>query len=264
MSWHEWCEAPAGDYAVIGDPISHSLSPRIHSAAYQVLGLNLSYQAIRVPIDEFNQAVEHLKSLGYKGLNVTVPLKETAQNWVGEGKYGALNTLCLTSRTGINTDVPAFLQTLRDQEINPGSKLLFLGAGGTARALLIGAFEAGYEILAWNRTRSKLEDLLTDTRVTAEILPEADPTGAEAIINATSASISGLEVSVRWESAYSDCLAYDLGYSGGLTPFLVRAKETGCRVLDGKPMLVEQAALAFEWWLKKTAPREAMLTSVEL
>lgn len=264
MSWHEWREAPAGDYAVIGDPISHSLSPRIHSAAYQALGLNLSYQAIRVPLEEFNHAVEHLKALGYKGLNVTVPLKEAAQNWAGEGKYGALNTLCLHSRTGINTDVPAFLQTLRDQEINPGSKLLFLGAGGTARALLIGAFEAGYEILAWNRTRSKLEDLLTDTGVAAEILPDADPAGTAAVINATSASISGLAVPVRWENAVSNCLAYDLGYASDLTPFLVQANEAGCRVLDGKPMLVEQAALAFEWWLKKTAPRGAMLTSVEL
>ncbi|QYK52933.1 MAG: shikimate dehydrogenase [Fimbriimonadaceae bacterium] len=264
MSWHEWREAPAGDYAVIGDPISHSLSPRIHSAAYEALGLNLSYQAFRVPIDEFNQAVEQLKSLGYKGLNVTVPLKEAAQNWVGEGKYGALNTLCLHSQTGINTDVPAFMQTLIENKVNPGAKLAFLGAGGTARALLVGVHEAGYEISVWNRTPQKLDDLLREIGISARILPDADPIGADAVINATSASISGLGIAVEWRNVNPDCLAYDLGYTNGMTPFLADAFVSGCRVLDGKPMLVEQAALAFEWWLKKTAPREAMLTSVEL
>lgn len=264
MTWFEWRDAPPADYAVIGDPISHSLSPVIHNAAYNSLDLNLTYKAIQVPLAEFDQALDHLKSLGYAGVNVTVPLKEAAVRWVGQGKYGALNTLNLVSKTGINTDVPAFLKTLQDHEITPGSNLTFLGAGGTARALLIGAYQAGYRISAWNRTQEKLKNLIVEIGIEAEILTNADPVGADAIVNATSTSISGLDIAVNWNLANPDCLAYDLGYSSTLTRFLAQAESAGCRILDGKPMLVEQAALAFEWWLKKSAPRTAMLNSVEL
>jgi len=264
MSWFEWRDAPAGDYAVIGDPISHSLSPVIHQAAYESLGLDLTYKAIRIQLEEFDQALQHLKSLGYKGVNVTVPLKQAAMDWVGVGKYGALNTLNLDSRIGTNTDVPAFLRTLKDNGISPGSKLVFLGAGGTARALLIGAYEAGYKIAAWNRTLEKLQNLIVEIGIEAEILTNADPVGADAVVNATSASISGLEIAVNWRHTLPQCLAYDLAYASTLTPFLAQAKSAGCRILDGKPMLVEQAALAFEWWLEKSAPRGAMLNSVEL
>lgn len=264
MSWFEWRDALSGDFAVIGDPISHSLSPTIHHAAYAALGHELKYHAIRVPREEFDQAVGALKGLGYQGLNVTVPLKEAAMGWVGSGKYGALNTLNLDTREGTNTDVPAFLQTLLDAGINPGARLAFLGAGGTARALLLGASEAGYKIAVWNRTIQKLEVLIEELGINAEILPDADPVGADAVINATSASISGVGIAVNWANVNTACLAYDLGYAEGLTPFIADAQQAGCRILDGKPMLVEQAALAFEWWLGKSAPRRAMLESIRL
>ena len=118
MNVFEWRTAPHGDYAVVGDPISHSLSPLIHAAAYQSHGLEYRYHAIRVPLEEFADALAHLTNIGYRGLNVTVPLKEAAFEWcqsfeAESEQFHSINTLRLADRRGLNTDAPAFISTLK-------------------------------------------------------------------------------------------------------------------------------------------------------
>ncbi len=269
MSAH-WSQAEPGDYAVIGDPIEHSLSPRMHSAAYRADGLNLSYRAIRVPAGEVAEALPALQAKGYRGLNVTVPLKEEVFAYVRDhgwrisptdAVYGALNTLLLTERAALNTDVLGFLRTLQAQGVTPGASVLLLGAGGTARALLVGLVRAGYQVAAWNRTPERLAALVTELQLPITPLALPDPAGVEAVINTTSASLSGEAVKVPWDGR--PILAYDVAYAQTLTPFLASAQAAGCRVTDGRAMLAEQGAMAYEAWLRCPAPRAAMLKALD-
>ncbi|MFM9873664.1 MAG: shikimate dehydrogenase family protein, partial [Fimbriimonadaceae bacterium] len=136
VTFYEWRDVPEGDYAVLGDPIGHSLSPRMHSAAYDALGLDLVYSAVRVPYGEFFEAMDRLRALGYKGVNCTVPLKELAFDWCPSflglaGELGSVNTINLVTQQGTNTDLPGFLKVCEEFGVGSGARVLILGAGGT-------------------------------------------------------------------------------------------------------------------------------------
>ncbi len=269
MKVYDWRDVPDGDFAILGDPVGHSLSPRMHSAAYQFLELDLMYRAVRVPVGEVVPALEALRDLGYLGVNITVPHKEAAFEWCehvekGTWRFGAVNTIRLENRAGVNTDVPGFLKVLADQGIEPGARIMFLGAGGSARSLIAACSDAGFEIGAWNRTRERLEKMVGELGVKVDILESADVQGFQAIINATSASLGEVDLPIVWRQSAMGGFAFDLAYGPEPSPFLKWAKANGWLTSDGLPMLVEQGALGFEWWLGKEAPREAMLRSVGL
>lgn len=270
-NWFEWRDAPPGDFAVLGDPIHHSRSPRIHAAAYAAYGLPLTYHAIRVPAGELAPALAHLESLRYRGVNVTLPLKEEAFAWAEteprDAVYGSLNTLDIRTRFGTNTDVPAFLSTLRGFEIEPGALIHVLGAGGSAKALVVGLAQSGFRLRLWNRTQGKAEDLAQRTAALIpgaqiEVVAGVSPTDCAALINTTSTSLSAESLPIPWPSAPQNLLAYDIAYTDGLTRFQQEAAAHGLRHTDGRAMLVEQAALAFTWWTGKEAPRTDMLAAV--
>lgn len=267
MSWFEWREAPEGEYAVIGDPVSHSASPRMHAAIYRELGLDWRYRAVRVPAGEVGAALGRLRELGYRGVNATVPLKEEVFVWCREtegiaGWVGAVNTVDLDSGRGVNTDAPGFLRTLEAFGVEPGATVLVLGAGGTARALIPAMREAGYRLRAWNRTKSKMLDLAAEFAPDMMVLDEIDPAGCEVVLNTTSASLGGEGLAVDWSRSPEAVLAYDMMYGEEPTAFLRGAAAAERRGVDGSQMLVEQGALSFEWWTGKPAPREAMLRAV--
>ncbi len=267
MSWHEWQEALPGDFAVLGDPISHSLSPLIHSRAYQISELPYSYHALRVRAGELSNALEHLIAIGYRGVNVTLPLKEEAFRWaekvegIGQ-KLGVVNTLNLKSKIGLNTDAPGFIETIADCGLRRGDNVLVLGAGGTAQALIPILIETGFRVKAWNRTKSRLETLAKNQDLEFEILDCIDPAGSKLILNTTSAGITGEALPIKWQNTESNSVAYDVVYGKEMTPFLLEASKRGLLTIDGSKMLVAQAALSFEWWLGKSAPREAMLKAI--
>ncbi|MCG9896137.1 MAG: hypothetical protein MH204_11745, partial [Fimbriimonadaceae bacterium] len=231
MTWHEWREAPAGDYAVIGDPVSHSRSPAMHAAAYRELGLDLTYRAIRGPRDEIVQALDHLAALGYKGLNVTVPLKDLAFAWADRPEATvSVNTLCLGSRTGISTDEEGFVRSLPEDLRGPVPTLI-LGAGGTAQALARRLIRDGRLLQVWNRTPARWDGFLAEHPGAIQVA-EPDPAGCRLIINATSAGLSGESPPVLWDRIAPDALAVDLVY-GRRTPFLEQAEAAGVATLDG-------------------------------
>ena len=152
MKAEYWRQAEKGDYAVIGDPVGHSLSPRMHMAAYKHLGLDLIYRAIHVPMEELDEALDSLEDLGYRGVNITLPLKERALAAcrILEGPcelYGATNTMRLADRAGINTDAPGFIETVKELGIAPGASVLLIGAGATARTLAHALREYGCMLL---------------------------------------------------------------------------------------------------------------------
>lgn len=193
---------------------------------------------------------------------MTLPLKfeavewaEHLEDWEGCLPLAGANTLNLITRAAISTDESGFLTSIGSPA--PG-RALILGAGGSAQALALRLKNEGWEVAVWNRTAAKWQDFADEF----EVLDLADPSGADLIVNATSASLSGSELPVLWDRAGSHALAYDLAYGDEPTIFLQRAIQCGLRAQDGRRMLMEQGALAFEWWLGIPAPREDMLTAI--
>jgi len=273
VNWHEWRDAPSCDFAVLGDPIHHSRSPQMHQAAFRALELDLTYRAIRVPLDEFAPALDHLASLGIKGVNCTLPLKGAARAWAaarggltGEsrgclpGPWSA-NTLNLLTQEGISTDEGGFLALLRSLAPEGKPKILLLGAGGTGQALVHRLIQEEWEVAVWNRTPGKWEALLGEETSRTAVLAEISLKGVGILVNATSSGLVGDPLAIPWEEAEGRLTAFDLLY-GRETEFLKSARERGIPCADGAVMLMEQGALSFEWWLDRAAPRSAMLEAI--
>lgn len=250
-------------YAVVGHPISHSKSPRIHSLFAEQTGQAVEYTAIQAPLDDFSGTVTTFFERGGKGLNITVPFKEEAWNLVQERTpaaeaAGAVNTLYLDDEQrlcGDNTDGPGLV---RDLTVNHGldlkdASILVLGAGGAVRGVLAPLIaQQPLRIVIANRTASKAEDL---ARLFAGPLPirgcgfdEVDDT-FDLIINGTSASLQGDLPPLAPSVLGPKTISYDMMYGPELTPFNRWASDRGAaRVIDGLGMLVEQAAESFARW----------------
>ncbi|MEI7575447.1 MAG: shikimate dehydrogenase [Armatimonadota bacterium] len=265
MSVFAWRDAPAADYAVIGFPVRHSLSPMMHMAAYKSLSIDASYVAVELSPAELEAGLEHLVHLGYKGVNVTIPHKESAFRWAAttcttSEKLQVSNTIRFSDRTAVNTDVPGFLSSL------PGhaQTALLLGAGGSARAVAYALARQGTEVSIWNRTQSRAEELVEQIGIDCRVVSTLEVKGYGLIVNTTSTGLSGESLPIDWSGAEPDTqLAYDLAYSDSLTPFLAEAKAYGIAGMDGRRMLMEQGAYAFEYWFDRPAPREAMWEAIQ-
>ncbi|MCG7200354.1 shikimate dehydrogenase [Marinobacter pelagius] len=252
-------------YAVIGHPISHSKSPRIHSLFAQQTGEPVEYTAIQAPLEDFAGTVRQFFERGGKGLNVTVPFKEQAWQLADRRtnraeKAGAANTLYYDAGQLVadNTDGCGIV---RDLVSNHGvtlnaARILLLGAGGAVRGV-IGPLlaEQPAELVIANRTPAKAEalvDLFTDdagdTRLTACGFGEPDQP-FDLIINGTSASLQGDLPALSPTVIGAQTVVYDMMYSLRTTTFNQWALDHGTtRVFDGLGMLVEQAAESFRVW----------------
>ena len=258
-------------YAVIGNPVAHSLSPRIHAAFAQQSGQDIEYGAILAPVDGFAAAAEAFRAQGGRGLNVTVPFKldafalataltERAQS------AGAVNTLKFDGREalGDNTDGAGLGVSLTHKRI------LLMGAGGAARGVALPLLEQKPALLAIaNRTVEKAIALA------AHWISQGDVRGGgyddfaderfDVIINATSASLTGDVPPLSKRACASAMLAYDMVYGERATRFLVAAKSLGVsHTADGLGMLIAQAAESFLLWRgvrPDTGPVIAMLSA---
>jgi shikimate dehydrogenase len=247
-------------YAVIGNPVEHSLSPAIHAAFARQCGVTLEYSGIYAPLDDFEACVAEFFAAGGCGLNVTVPFKEEAYVWVTErdpfaAVAGAVNTIVRSTHgyLGCNTDG---LGLLRDLQHNHGialngRRLLVLGAGGAVRGVLgplLGANPA--ELVIANRTQARAEALverLEDPRLKVVSLEALRP-GYDVIINGTSAGLGGSRPEIGGE-LIEGAFVYDMVYGESSRAYLEHAAAHGAKgVRDGLGMLVEQAAEAFLLW----------------
>jgi shikimate dehydrogenase len=261
---NEWRDAPEAEFAVIGDPVSHSLSPKMHAAALVALGLPFRYAAIRIPSGEVKEALQSLAGRGYLGINVTVPHKEEAFDAVGgtnefAQRCRAVNTIDLRSMAGTNTDGDGFLDTLRGR-IDQGANVLLLGAGGSARAIALALSLGGYNLRIFNRTAERARQLVSELGIDAAVVDKPTVEDAQLIVNATSASLTQDSLPIEWRSAAPGALAYDLVY--GETAFLSAAAESGLRTLDGRELLVAQGARSLQYWLGVEPPRDVMLEAI--
>jgi shikimate dehydrogenase len=237
----------------------------MHAAAYAELELPYRYVAIQVPAGEVGTALEHLRDLGYRGVNVTVPHKAEAWQWAVESdslsrRVGAANTFDLADRRCINTDAPGFLETLRDLPIRERSAVI-LGAGGSAKAIVAALAEQGWRLRIYNRTASRATELASEFG--AQAISDPDLSGVSLAVNTTSASLTGDGLELDWSHVKDDLVAYDLMYGKEPTPFIRSATSLGLKTVDGLDLLVAQGALAFEWWLGLPAPRLAMREALQ-
>lgn len=254
-------------YAVIGSPIGHSLSPRIHALFAEQCDQALEYTAVEVKPDEFFHSVNRLVDEGFNGLNVTVPLKEPAWEMADEcnrhaNRAKAVNTLIFESdgrRLGANTDGPGLV---RDLTVNHGQELadravLMLGAGGAARGVLMPLLNSRPRSLVLaNRTVGKAETLAGEF----EDIGRVETCGFESldryadepfdlIINATSAGLSGELPPLPDNILRPGGITYDMMYAAEPTAFVEWGRRHGAgSALDGLGMLVEQAAESFSLW----------------
>lgn len=253
-------------YAVFGNPISHSQSPRIHALFAAQSGQDMSYEALLAPLDDFAGAVRAFAASGGKGANVTVPFKEEACRLATTltpraAAAGAVNTLSFVegSILGDNTDGAGLVRDLKfnlgcDLE---GRRILLLGAGGAARGVILPLLEERPATLTIaNRTEEKAFRLALEFAGRTETLPAACGFAQLAeqtfdlVINATSTGLSDIALPLPPHLFAPRALAYEMVY-GRETPFMKQARTAhapGVRVADGLGMLVEQAAEAFQAW----------------
>ena len=261
-------------FAVIGDPIDHSLSPNIHSAAFRELNLDESYIAYRIPRGELEEGIQGLKKINITGFNVTIPHKIEMMKYLDKidescSIIGAVNTVSNNDGIlkGYNTDMDGFLDAFKKKEIPvKDSKILLLGAGGAARAIVAAfAKEKAKKIKIANRTIEKAEKLssfsnnigLESKPITIEQVRDS-VRDYNIIVNATSLGLKNEPSLISFDGINEDTIVYDIVYMPMNTNFIKDAKENGAKIIFGYEMLLGQAARAFEIWHDMKAPYNAM------
>ncbi|MFQ5475975.1 MAG: shikimate dehydrogenase [Nitrosopumilus sp.] len=264
----------AKTFAVIGDPIDHSLSPNIHSAAFRELNLDCSYIAYRIPKEELEEGVEGLKKIEISGFNITVPHKIEMMKYLDKidescSLIGAVNTVVNNEGIlkGYNTDMDGFLDPLKKKKINlTDTNVLLLGAGGAARAIVAGfAKENAKSITIANRTLENANNLsefakkigLSSNTMKIEDVGDSAK-NYDIIVNATSIGLKNESSPISLEGINEKTIVYDIVYMPMNTDFIKKAKEQGAIVIFGYEMLLGQATRAFEIWHNMEAPYNAM------
>ena len=262
-------------YAVIGNPIHHSLSPTIHAQFAKQIGLSISYEKILAPLDGFTVTANNFVRSGALGFNITVPFKVEAYDLVDEYTInaktsGAVNTIKVENGTlfGENTDGIGLVNDLCKnlQQSIKGKDILILGAGGSTQGVLMPLLECQPErILVANRTKTKSLKLASNYSEYGKVcgfgLDQIKAKPVDIIINATSASLDGKMPEIP-SGVASGALCYDLMY-GRETPFMHWARENSAlEVTDGLGMLVEQAASAFAFWHDFTPETKKVIKSL--
>jgi shikimate dehydrogenase len=244
-------------YAVVGNPVAHSKSPRIHAEFARATGQDLEYGLIEVPRDGFERAVDLFRSQGGKGLNVTLPFKEAAFCYcqrVSDRARAAqvVNTLVFTGQEvfGDTTDGVGLVRDLTCNLALPlrGKQVLLMGAGGAAQGVVPALLDAGVaHLVIANRTVSRAKTLAARFCVGACGYDDLAGQAFDVVVNATSAGLGSKAPVIPGSVFKPGGLAYDMMY-GRDTPFLAAARGAGTRACDGLGMLVEQAAESFLLW----------------
>jgi len=264
-------------YALFGNPARHSKSPKIHAAYALETGQDLTYEVIEPPLDGFGAAVAAFRAGGGRGGNVTMPFKleafALATDLSERGRLaGAVNTLKFDGDRihADNFDGVGLVNDIRRNIGLPiqGRRVLVLGAGGAVRGALLPILEQRPALLVVaNRTVAKATALGEQFAGCGEFVtcgyPDLGDERFDLVVNATSASMRGELPPVTRAVFAPGCVAYDLVYGKGLTPFLALARDSGARRLaDGVGMLVEQAAEGFEWWRGVRPSTRAVIDSL--
>lgn len=272
--------------AVIAKPIRHSISPFIHNHAYQLTATNAVYLAWEVAEEQVEQSLQQLRVLDMLGANISMPYKKKVLPYLDQVDesaqlIGSVNTIvqkdgCLT---GYNTDGLGFLKSLPKTFSIKNKKLVLLGAGGAATAIVLEAIRQGVaeihlfvrpESLAkYQAIYSPLSEALSFSIILHDLSSwdqvNAMMVGADLLINATGLGMDGVSLPVPKDFTFpKGCLVADLAYFPAKTPFLQLAEKQEVQTVNGLGMLFHQAAVAFELMTDKTFPEEEVWQALKL
>jgi len=264
---------------LFGDPVAHSKSPAMHNAAFRSMGLPFLYLKFRVPLDMLKRELNRAALLGFRGMNLTIPLKQDAVKYMDTltpqaRRIGAVNTVTFRKgrMEGHNTDGDGFIRSLREElKFTPaGRRAVVMGAGGAARAVTFALADAGIKnLIILDSNPGRASSLASDIRritgleagwraVNPEIRWEKILDGAELLVNATPVGMHG-DASPLPPAALSRGLSVaDLVYTPPVTRLIRECRRRGLRAINGSGMLILQGALSFERWTGRRAPVSVM------
>lgn len=250
-------------YGLIGNPVGHSLSPPMHEAGYEALGIDATYVTFEPPADEGAAAVDAAGRLGVAGLNVTIPFKQDVIDAVDTDplaeRIGAVNTVDFSGEVpkGYNTDAVGAVRALEHHDVSLSGTAVVVGAGGAGRAVAFGLADEGMTVEIANRTASKADDLAAEVPnasghgldALTDLVAEAD-----VLVNCTSVGMDEDETPVPAATLHGGLAVLDAVYSPIETRLLRDAKAAGATTVDGAWMLLYQGVEAFERWTGESAP----------
>ena len=254
-------------YAVIGNPVRHSLSPLMHNRAFSHIGHNAVYLAL--PVEDVAGAVSGIRAFGIRGVSVTIPHKVSIMDYLDEidenaARIGAINTV--VNREGVlhgcNTDARGAVKALTEQIA--GKTVGIIGAGGAARAIGFGMISEGARVIILNRTREKGEKLAQELGGDFQPLTPDLGLNCDILINTTPVGMTpDLGISpIPQKALTKEMVVMDIVYNPLKTKLLQDAEATGCPTIDGTAMFVYQGVLQFELWTGKKAPIDVMRDAV--
>ena len=234
-------------YGLIGNPVTQSVSDKTHNS----LGLDIVYVKLEVKPEELPQFLKYAKELSFRGLSVTMPLKETILPYLDEinqkaAEIGAVNTLSFEEGKifGFNTDADGALNALEKEGAVSCKEIVIIGAGGASKAIAYEAIKRGAKVTIVNRDASKAKALAEHLGCTGKELHEI-PASYDILINCTPSPLP-----IRPEAILPKTLVMDIAVRPEESPFLKEAKEKGCRTIPGYQMFIEQALGQFDLWFK--------------
>lgn len=257
---------------IIGDPVSHSLSPAMHNAAYAALTLPFVMAAAHVRAEDLPQALQGVRALHIRGLAVTMPHKVSVMKLVDEvdetaSVIGAVNTVVNSDGklTGFNTDWLGILKPLQKATTIQGKKVAILGAGGAAQAAIFACQRANASVTLFNRTLETARNLATQFRCVARELNEWRALrDCDIIINTTSLGMAETQNQspIPPEAILAHHTVFETIYSPSTTTLLKNAQAAGAKIIRGREMFLEQGMAQFELHTGSIPPREVMENSI--
>ena len=282
---------------LLGDPVSHSLSPTMQNAALNAMGLNWCYLALPCKKDTLPSVLDGLLNTGFQGLNITIPFKNEVAKYCTElsplaKRLGAVNTILPSKKGGwygTNTDVEGFLAPLKNKQKKDHKAALILGYGGSARAVVAGLLELNFkEIIIVGRRQEAINEFIKNLNKAkiisskiklkgisdsnkkvmdyihnSELIVNATPIGMHSDTDKDSSKHLPLKREI-WMNLQSKTILYDLIYTPRPTTWLKYGKEKGCKTIDGLDMLVHQGAASLRLWSGvKEVPTSVMKEAAE-
>ncbi|MBM4053188.1 MAG: shikimate dehydrogenase [Planctomycetes bacterium] len=258
-------------YGLIGNPVSHSISPIIHNALFREMGMNCIYVPFKV--DKIDAFITEFKKLNVMGYSVTIPHKESVLPCLDDvdpiiKKIGAVNTVVNKNNRliGYNTDLEAAISTLTDlvnisgpastESYFKNKKIAIVGAGGVARTIAFGLKRYGADITLMSRNSARTQSLAREVGCSFANMDGLQNLQTEILINATPVGMypSVNETPVDAKYLKSDMIVFDTIYNPAETKLLKDAKERGCKTVGGMPMFIRQASAQFKLWMKVEPP----------
>lgn len=242
---------------IIGYPISHSISPKIHNAVMEQLKIEGRYLAFEVKPSDLKEAIFGAKALGFTGLNITIPYKEEVLKFVkpiGEAKL-AVNTIDLRKMEGYNTDIYGVEMAFKNAGVDVKNKIaLVVGAGGAGKAIALALMKMGARVILTNRTETRGIEAVKELREFGHCIfcpwDKIKELRVNIIANATPIGMKGFSkgLPIPEDILKTEMIVFDAVYNPPETQLISKAREKGCLVIGGLDMLIYQAEKAFEIW----------------